>query len=82
MRNFFFKFFFNTKKGYYNYVKSKKLSFVREKISSLHSTDFINSNEEFHNIKKTKILRQFLGQKFLYQRFVWFFFYFQAKKQK
>ena len=75
-------FFLNTKKGYYKFIKLGKLSFLREVIAILHQTNFINSKEKFHDVEKSKILRQYFGQKLLYQRFIWIFFYFQNKKKK
>ena len=82
MKSFFFNFFLNIKKGYLNLVKSKELSTLRKYISILHKTDFIKSDENVYNVRKKKILRQFLGQKFLYQRFIWIFFYFKKKNRK
>ena len=66
MKSFFFNFFLNIKKGYLNLVKSKELSTLRKYISILHKTDFIKSDENVYNVRKKKILRQFLGQNFFY----------------
>ena len=82
MKSFFFTYFLNIKKGYLDLVNSKELSTLRKYISILHKTDFIKSDENYYNVKKKKILRQFLGQKFLYQKFIWIFFYFKKKNQK
>jgi len=82
MKSFFFTYFLNIKKGYLDLVNSKELSTLRKYISILHKTDFIKSDENYYNVKKKKILRQFLGQKFLYQKFIWIFFYFKKKNHK
>ena len=76
------RFFLHSKKGFKNYLKTEGLSQIRKKISRLHNEYILISDEKIFNESKKKIFNQYLGQKLLYQRFIWTFFYFFSKKKK
>ena len=77
-----FKFFLHSKKGFKKYLRENGLSKIRKKIANLHNEHVLSSEEKIFDEKKKKIFNQFLGQKLLYQRFIWIFFYYYSKKKK
>ena len=77
-----FNFFLHSKKGFKKYLRENGLTKIREKIANLHNMYVFDSDEKIFDEPKKKIFNQFLGQKLLYQRFIWVFFYFYSKKKK
>ena len=82
MKKLVFRFLLNSKKGFRKHIKKKSLNKLREKIAKLHNENIILSKDEFCGVPKKKIFNQYLGQKLLYQRFIWVYLFFYSKNSK
>lgn len=81
IKKFYFIFFLNVKKGFKKIVKKKEIFFIRKVIFSLTHCNILKTRQKIYNVDKEIVIKQFLTQRLLYQKFTWVFLFFYKKNR-